>query len=81
MKYDDVEKFVDIVERELDINIADLEGNIQDYIDDYVLELLDELVFVTLSEEEESQFSRYEIKREILNDIVDLLNINVTLLR
>ena len=77
-KIDDiVEKFDEIVARELSKVLDGLGGTLEDIIDDYLDEVLDDIIEVNLTEDEEIIFDAYEVKQVVLDGIRNRLNFRV----
>ena len=77
-KIDDiVEKFDEIVARELGRVLSGLQWTLEDIIDDYLDEVLDDIIEVNLTEDEEIIFDTYEVRRVIFDEINKRLNFRV----
>ena len=77
-KIDDiVEKFDEIVARELSKVLYELEGTLDDIIDDYLDEVLDDMVEVVLSIDEEVIFDTYEVRQTVVDEIRKRLNLRL----
>lgn len=76
-----VEKFDEIVEREVDNNLADIESMLEDYVNDMVFNMLDHELVITLSESELVAFDEWEVKMRVVVKFLDLIDINVRVIR
>lgn len=76
-----VEKFDEIVEREVDNNLADIESMLEDYVKDMVFDMLDKELVITLSESELVAFDEWEVKMRVVVKFLDLIDINVRVIR
>ena len=77
-KIDDiVEKFDEIVARELSEALSGLSWTLDDIIDDYLDEVLDDIIEVNLTEDEEIVFDTYEVKQTVLEELRNRLNFRV----
>ena len=75
------EKFDEIVEREVDNNLADIESMLEDYVNDMVFNMLDHELVITLSESELVAFDKWEVKMKVVEKIFELIDINVRVIR
>lgn len=75
------EKFDEIVEREVDNNLADIESMLEDYVKDMVFNMLDHELVITLSESELVAFDKWEVKMKVVDKFLDLIDINVRVIR
>lgn len=75
------EKFDDIVEREVDNNLADIESMLEDYVNDMVFNMLDHELVITLSESELVAFDKWEVKMKVVDKFLELIDVNVRVIR
>lgn len=75
------EKFDEIVEREVDNNLADIESMLEDYVNDMVFNMLDHELVITLSESELVAFDKWEVKMKVVDKFLELIDINVRVIR
>lgn len=75
------EKFDEIVEREVDNNLADIESMLRDYVNDMVFNMLDHELVITLSESELVAFDKWEVKMKVADKLFELIDINVRVIR
>lgn len=75
------EKFDEIVEREVDNNLADIESMLEDYVNDMVFNMLDHELVITLSESELVAFDKWEVKMKVVDKCLELIDINVRVIR